>query len=44
MKDVENVTGQMGEGEAVAPAEEVTNVVAADDAGSMDDAKAEAED
>ena len=38
MKDVENVTGQMGEGEAVAPAEEVTNVVAADEAASMDDA------
>jgi superfamily II DNA or RNA helicase len=34
MKDVENVTGSMGEGEAVTPAEEVKNFVAADDAGS----------
>jgi hypothetical protein len=34
MKDVENVTGRMGEGEAVTPAEEVGNIVAADDAGS----------
>jgi superfamily II DNA or RNA helicase len=31
MKDVENVTGRMGEGEAVTPAEEVGNIVAADD-------------
>jgi superfamily II DNA or RNA helicase len=37
MKDVENVTGSMGEGEAVTPAEEVRNVVAADDAGSVED-------
>ncbi len=29
MKDVENVTGQMGRGEALAPAEEAANVVAA---------------
>lgn len=29
MKDVENVTGRMGEGEAVTPAEEMSNVVAA---------------
>ncbi len=29
MKDVEKVTGRMGEGEAVTPAEEVTNVVSA---------------
>ncbi len=29
MKDVENVTGQMGEGEAVSPAEEAGNVAAA---------------
>ena len=43
MKDVENVTGQMGEGEALAPAEEATNIVTTDDAGSMDDAQAEAE-
>src|SRR5258705_5473860 len=31
MKDVENVTGRMGESEAVTPAQEVTNVVSADD-------------
>jgi len=30
MKDVENVTGNMGEGEAVTPAEEVGRIVAAD--------------
>jgi superfamily II DNA or RNA helicase len=40
MKDVENVTGSMGEGEAVTPAEEVRNAVAADDAGSVDDVNA----
>ena len=37
MKDVENVTGNMGEGEAVTPAEEVTNIVTADDVGSVED-------
>ncbi len=37
MKDVENVTGHMGEGEAMTPAEEVRNIVAADDAGSVED-------
>ncbi len=37
MKDVENVTGSMGEGEAMTPAEEVRNIVTADDAGSVDD-------
>src|SRR5260370_23102113 len=37
MKDVENVTGRMGEGEAVTPAEEVGAIVAADDAGSGGD-------
>jgi hypothetical protein len=41
MKDVENVTGSMGEGEAVTPAEEVRNVVAADDAGSVEDVNAD---
>jgi hypothetical protein len=41
MKDVENVTGSMGEGEAVAPAEEVRNIVTADDAGSADDVNAD---
>ncbi len=38
MKDVENVTGSMGEGEAMTPAEEVRNVVTADDAASAEDA------
>jgi SNF2 family DNA or RNA helicase len=33
MKDVENVTGHIGEGEAVTPAEEMRNIVTADDAG-----------
>ena len=41
MKDVENVTGRMGEGEAVTPAEEVRNIVAADDARSVEDANAD---
>ncbi|RJF86827.1 DEAD/DEAH box helicase [Oleomonas cavernae] len=36
MKEVENVTGGMGEGEAVTPAEEVTNIVTADDGGAAD--------
>jgi hypothetical protein len=34
---VENVTGSMGEGEAVTPAEEVKSSVTADDAGSVED-------
>jgi superfamily II DNA or RNA helicase len=38
MKDVENVTGRMGEGEAVTSAEEVRNIVTADDARSGEDA------
>jgi superfamily II DNA or RNA helicase len=37
MRDVENVTGRMGEGEAVTPAEEVGNVVTAGDAASGED-------
>ena len=43
MKDVENVTGSMGEGEAVTPAEEVGSIVAAadDDAGSAEDINAD---
>ena len=41
MKDVENVTGRMGEGEAVTPAEEVRNIVAGDDAGSVEDVNAD---
>lgn len=36
MKDVENVTGRMGEGEAVTPAEEVKNIVTADDTESAE--------
>jgi superfamily II DNA or RNA helicase len=40
MKDVENVTGRMGESEAVTPAEEVGTIVAADDAGSGEDTNA----
>jgi hypothetical protein len=39
MKDVENVTGSMGEGEAVTPAEEVTNIVVADDPESTEHLK-----
>ena len=42
MKDVENVTGNMGEGEAVTPAEEVRNIITSDDAGSMEDVHADA--
>jgi hypothetical protein len=41
MKDVENVTGRMGEAEAVTPAEEVSNIVAVDNAGSVDTATAD---
>src|SRR5487761_2179112 len=41
MKDVENVTGSMGEGEAVTPAEEVRNVATADDTGSVEDVNAD---
>jgi len=44
MKDVENITGRMGEGEAVAPAEEVRNIVTADDAGSGEDVNADVND
>ena len=40
MKDVENVTGSMGEGEALAPAEEARNIVAANGAGSAEAANA----
>lgn len=43
MKDVENVTGHMGAGEAVTPAEEMRNILATDEAGSVDDASADAE-
>ena len=44
MKEVENVTGRMGECEAVTLAEEVGNsIVAADDTGLAEDAKADAD-
>jgi hypothetical protein len=36
MKDVESVTGNIGEGEAVTPAEEVRNIVTTDGAGLVD--------
>ena len=42
MKDVENVTGSMGESDAVTPAEEVTNVVSADEPGAVGEADADA--
>jgi superfamily II DNA or RNA helicase len=38
MKDVENVTGNMGESEAITPAEEVTSGAIAADASSLEDA------
>jgi hypothetical protein len=41
MKDVENVTGSMGAGEAVTPAEEVTNIVTPDDAGTVAEVEAD---
>jgi superfamily II DNA or RNA helicase len=44
MKDVENVTGRIGEGEAVTSAEEVGTIVAADDAGSGDDTNVDVRD
>jgi superfamily II DNA or RNA helicase len=44
MKEVENVTGRMGESEAVTPAEEIGNsIVAADYTGPAEDAKADAD-
>jgi hypothetical protein len=44
MKDVENVTGRMGEGEAVTLAEERRNIVTADDAGFVEDVNADVND
>jgi len=41
MRDVENVTGHMGEGEAVTAAEEARNSVTADDAGFVEDVAAD---
>jgi len=44
MKEVENVTGRMGESEAVTPAEEVGHsIVTADDTGPAEDATADAD-
>ena len=42
MKDVESVTGKMGESEAVTPVEEVNNIVTADDAGFVEDVNEDA--
>jgi superfamily II DNA or RNA helicase len=44
MKDVENVTGRMGEGEAMTSTEEVRTIVTADDAGAGDDVNADVND
>jgi superfamily II DNA or RNA helicase len=44
MKDVENVIGRMGEGEAVTLAEEVRNIATVDDAGSGEDINADVND
>jgi superfamily II DNA or RNA helicase len=41
MKDVEDITGKMGESEAVTPAEEIVSSVTADDGGSLEDANAD---
>jgi hypothetical protein len=41
IKDVESVTGRMGEGEAVTPSEEVSNIVTPDDPVSAEDQNAE---
>jgi len=41
MKDVESVTGRMGEGEVVTPAEEAGTIVAADKAGFREDSEAD---
>src|SRR5580693_5022114 len=44
MKEVENVTGRMGESEAVTSAEEVRTIVTADDAESKEDVHADVND
>jgi hypothetical protein len=44
MKDVENVTGRMGEGEAMTSAEEARTIVTADDAESKEDVHADIDD
>ena len=43
MKDVENVTGRMGESEAVTPTEEAGNSIAANDVRSAQDVEADAD-
>jgi Helicase conserved C-terminal domain len=43
MKDVESVTGRMGEGEAVTPTEEAGRIAASADASSVEDVSADAE-
>jgi superfamily II DNA or RNA helicase len=43
MKDVENVTGNMGESAAMTPAEEAGNIVTAEGAGAMDEIDAAAD-
>src|SRR5258707_13886491 len=43
MKEVESVTGSMGEGEAVTPAEEVTNIITTEDAEAAEDVSAVAD-
>ena len=42
MKDVENVTGKMGDGEAVTPDEEVNNLAAADEGAHSDETQMDA--
>ena len=44
MKDVEKVTGSIGESEAVTPAEEVTNIITADTGQSTEDADLDMDD
>jgi len=41
MKEVESVTGRIGEGEAITPAEEMTNISVAGDAGSAEESTAD---
>jgi hypothetical protein len=43
MKDVESVTGSMGEGEAVTPAEEVGNIAAAEEVASAEHVSVDAD-
>jgi superfamily II DNA or RNA helicase len=41
MKEVESVTGRIGDGEAITPAEEMTNISVAGDAGSAEESTAD---